>query len=81
LLEESRCAYNACMAEVVEARSGSVILKARLDFESGHWSTAGETPPEGEFPFVVHVGGKRYELYSDETFAEVEPDRDGAPQD
>jgi hypothetical protein len=27
---------------------------------------------EGEFPLIGHAGGKRYELYSDSTFAEVE---------
>jgi hypothetical protein len=27
---------------------------------------------EGEFPLVGNAGGRRYELYSDGTFAEVE---------
>ena len=56
---------------VVDAYSGGMSFKANLDFNSGRWSATVD-PPEGDFPFVAHLGGKRYELYSDETFAEVE---------
>jgi hypothetical protein len=62
------------MDEIVDAQSGGVSFRVELDFESRRWSSTFQ-PPEGEFPFVVHVNGKRYELYSDETFGEVE---DGA---
>jgi hypothetical protein len=42
-----------------------------LDFSSKRWS-AMSAPPEGYFPLVADVDDKRYELYSDHTFAEVE---------
>ncbi len=59
------------MSETVRATSGGVPLDAELDFETGRWTS--KTPlPEGEFPFVASADGKRYELYSDQTFAEVE---------
>jgi hypothetical protein len=65
--------YNASMGVIVDAQSGSAHLRAELDFELWTWSPGvAPRPPEGEFPFVVRVDGKRYELYSDETFAEVE---------
>jgi hypothetical protein len=59
------------MSEIIAAKSGDQTLQATLDFEAGRW-TAGDEPPEGDFPFVAHVEGKRYELYSDGTFNEVE---------
>jgi hypothetical protein len=31
-----------------------------------------EEQKEGDFPLIAEVNGKRYELYSDQTFAEVE---------
>jgi hypothetical protein len=42
-----------------------------LDFATKRWSTK-EVPPECEFPLVAEIDDKRYELYSDKTFAEVE---------
>jgi hypothetical protein len=59
------------MTERVEIRSGNVAFSADLDFERGRWTSV-SAEPEGDFPFTVHVGGKRYELYSDHRFAEVE---------
>jgi len=41
-----------------------------LDFDKWRWT--GPDLPEGYFPLVAEVGEKRYELYSDGTFAEVE---------
>jgi hypothetical protein len=59
------------MGKTVDVRAGDVALSADLDFDSWRWTSAtGE--PEGDFPLAVHVEGKRYELYSDGTFAEVE---------
>ena len=46
-------------------------LSFELDFEKWRW-TAPQTLPEGYFPLVTDLGEKRYELYSDGTFAEVE---------
>jgi len=43
----------------------------RLDWEDRRWESL-EDQNEGNFPLIAEVGGKRYELYSDETFAEVE---------
>ena len=51
-------------------------LEFTLDCETHKWAPVdAATPghlPEGEFPLVASVGGKRYELYSDGTFDEVE---------
>jgi len=43
----------------------------RLDWEDRRWASL-EDQNEGNFPLIAEVSGKRYELYSDETFAEVE---------
>lgn len=59
------------MSESVDVHSGGLKFTAELDFETGRWSTQAEYP-EGDFPFVVNHEGNRYELYSDNTFAEVE---------
>ncbi len=60
------------MKENVEVRSSEVEFEAELDFTTSTWSSATGPQPEGEFPLTVHLDGKRYELYSDQTFAEVE---------
>ena len=48
----------------------------KIDRESGKWTpdegSANEPLAEGDFPLIAHAGGRRYELYSDGTFAEVE---------
>ena len=43
----------------------------RLNWEDRQWASL-EEQKEGNFPLIAEVSGKRYELYSDETFAEVE---------
>ncbi len=45
-----------------------------LDRRTNRWTPveAGTPLEEGEFPLIASAGGKRYELYSDRTFAEVE---------
>lgn len=69
----ARGGYNARVRKIVEAQSGGITLRADLDFELGRWSLVAEPlPQEGDFPFITEVDGKRYELYSDETFDEVE---------
>jgi hypothetical protein len=55
----------------VEIQVGSNLAVFTLDFIKWHWVST-QTLPEGDFPLVTCVGGKRYELYSDGTFAEVE---------
>jgi hypothetical protein len=57
--------------ETVTGESGGQAFTVDLDFDSGRYD-ATLRPPEGEFPFVVHANGRRYELYSDGTFGEVE---------
>ena len=42
-----------------------------LDWEQQRWQSL-EEQKEGDFPLIAVVDGKRYELYSDRTFAEVE---------
>jgi hypothetical protein len=55
----------------VEIRVASRMVRFRLDDKQRRWHCL-EGPPEADFPLVTVVGGKRYELYSDGTFAEVE---------
>jgi hypothetical protein len=45
-----------------------------LDLGTKRWSSVETATPldEGEFPLTATAGGRRYELYSDRTFAEVE---------
>ncbi len=43
----------------------------RLDWKHWRWHSL-DTPQEADFPLKSVVDGKRYELYSDGTFAEVE---------
>ena len=42
-----------------------------LNWDEWIWQSPEEIQ-EGDFPLIVDVDGKRYELYSDGTFAEVE---------
>jgi hypothetical protein len=57
--------------ETVTGESGGRSFTVDLNFDTRRYD-ATLRPPEGEFPFVVNANGKRYELYSDGTFAEVE---------
>ncbi len=47
-----------------------------LDQTAKHWHPIDATHDEvldlGDFPLIAEVGGKRYELYDDGTFAEEE---------
>ena len=43
----------------------------RLDWKHRRWHSL-EEPEEAAFPLIIVVDGKRYELYSDGTFDEVE---------
>ncbi len=43
----------------------------RLDWKHSRWHSL-DAPQEADFPLKTVVDGKRYELYSDGTFAEVE---------
>ena len=59
------------MPQTVRIQIGDGTLPFELDFTERRWSAAREVS-EGDFPLVTEVDGKRYELYSDGTFAEVE---------
>ncbi|MGA8099780.1 MAG: hypothetical protein WB810_14085 [Candidatus Cybelea sp.] len=56
------------------------IERRRFEFTLHHdtrkWTAAEPSTyrllSEGEFPLIADAAGKRYELYSDKTFAEVE---------
>jgi hypothetical protein len=43
-----------------------------FDLHFDEWTWTGPTLEEGDFPLVAEVEGKRYELYFDNTFDEVE---------
>jgi hypothetical protein len=43
----------------------------RLDWKQRRWHSL-DAPQEADFPLITLVDGKRYELYSDGTFDEVE---------
>ncbi len=63
-------AYDGRVDDLVEADAGE-SRPVFLDFKSRRWS-AERTFAEGDFPLVVTVAEKRYELYSDGKFAEEE---------
>jgi hypothetical protein len=46
-------------------------IRFRLDYDHWRWHSLEELE-EGDFPLITVVDGKRYELYSDGDFAEVE---------
>jgi hypothetical protein len=50
---------------------GGRTIQFRFVPEHGRWHSLDE-PQESDFPLIAVVDGKRYELYSDGTFAEVE---------
>lgn len=47
------------------------IVQFSLDWENSIWHSSEELE-QAVFPLITTIDGKRYELYSDETFAEVE---------
>lgn len=55
----------------VEIEVDGRTVPCRLDEKQGRWHCPQE-PQEADFPLVAVAAGKRYELYSDGTFAEVE---------
>ncbi len=55
----------------VEINLGGQMVPFRLDEQHRRWHSL-EEPEEADFPLVTKIAGKRYELYSDGTYAEVE---------
>lgn len=61
--------------ETVEATSEKGTESFQIDWDTMTW-TGKTTHAEGEFPYIAHVRGKRYELYSDNTFNEEQLAKD-----
>ena len=59
------------MTTEIEIEAEGLSIPFELDWERWRWRSS-EEQEESDFPLVTVVDGKRYELYSDETFAEVE---------
>jgi hypothetical protein len=55
----------------VQLQVGDETISFTLNFTTWRWSSASHLT-EGDFPLIAVVEGKRYELYSDGTLAEVE---------
>ena len=47
------------------------VITFGLDCETMHWHSS-EEQREADFPLITFIDGKRFELYSDGMFAEVE---------
>jgi hypothetical protein len=56
---------------VVKIDVGGRTIPFRLDGRHERWHSLEELE-EGDFPLIAVADGKRYELYSDGSFAEVE---------
>ena len=56
---------------IVHIKLEGRVVAFRLDQAHLRWHSL-EEPQEGDFPLITLIDGKRYELYSDGTFAEVE---------
>jgi hypothetical protein len=59
------------MPITVQIEIGDESVPFELDFDEWRWSAPPKLP-EGYFPIVARCAEKRYELYSDGTFSEVE---------
>jgi predicted metal-dependent hydrolase len=64
------------MIRHVSAESEGRAIEFQLDDETRHWVPVEPIESayleEADFPLIVLAEGKRYELYSDGTFGEVE---------
>lgn len=59
------------MSTIINVEIDNAAVPFALDFGTSHWTASPELP-ESYFPIIAHHEGKRFELYSDGTFAEVE---------
>jgi hypothetical protein len=64
--------------ELTEATAGGRRETFALDWYLRRWSSPLDHQI-ADFPFVAEIGGKRYELYGDQTFNEEEVSRYAAP--
>jgi hypothetical protein len=60
------------MTRTAHATAPGVDFPVDLDLESLEWTSTSHAPAEGEFPLIAELDDKRFEIYSDGTFAEVE---------
>jgi len=65
------CPLLGSLNMTVQINVGGRDIPFRLNWEDRRWQSL-EEQKESDFPLIAIVGDKRYELYSDETFAEVE---------
>jgi hypothetical protein len=56
---------------IVQIKVENRTIPFMLNWEERRWESS-DDPQEGDFPLIAELDGKRYGLYSDETFAEVE---------
>jgi hypothetical protein len=59
------------MTTQIEIKAEGHNTPFTLDWEGQRWQSMDEQK-ESDFPLTAFVDGKRYELYSDNMFAEVE---------
>ncbi len=55
----------------VQIKTSAGVTLFAIDEPRGLWHCE-QSIPQSDFPLVHRIDGKRYELYSDGTFAEVE---------
>ena len=58
---------------IVKISVGNQTVPFRLDWKHQRWHSLDELA-ESDFPLVAEAEGRRYELFSDGTFAEAELD-------
>jgi hypothetical protein len=59
------------MTQTVQVPLAGGSLPFTVDFAEWTWTSVAQLD-EGDFPLAFEDGGKRYEIYSDGTFAAVE---------
>ena len=59
------------LSMTIQITVGGQNIRLRLDWKHRRWHSL-EEPEEADFPLIIVVDSKRYELYSDGTFDEVE---------
>ena len=59
------------MESRVQVNGNELPVSLEFGQERGRWSMP-EQLPESYFPLTAHAEGRRFELYSDGTFSEVE---------
>jgi hypothetical protein len=63
--------YPNCNDGEIEIRVRDRTFRLTPAWADWRWNSENELP-EADFPLILHLEGKRYQFYSDGTFAEVE---------